>query len=136
MTIVEFIEARLADWEKLAKSATELPRVTVKYPAKRPPWQPEQWRVDDFGDVVTVNGAANPIQFDPCGGIIRSDHVSALIATFDPAMVLGLVAALRETLALYRRIRMVWTQGDEGPAMRALAALWSEHPEFRQEWAE
>ncbi|WP_280412581.1 DUF6221 family protein [Nocardia asiatica] len=135
MTIVEFIEARLAEWENLAKSATELPQVTVKYPAKRPPWEPEQWRVDEYGDVVTVNGDRDPIWNDDGG--VRGGHVAKLIATFDPAMVLELVNGLRGVLE-----SLIWldkqlsgtdkhhsTSYSYG-ALEDLAEIWREHPDY------
>ncbi|MFE7744396.1 DUF6221 family protein [Nocardia sp. NPDC057455] len=157
MTIVEFIEARLADWENLAKSATELPQVTVKYPEKRPPWEPERWAVDHFWDVVTVNGAADPIQFDPGGGGVRSGHVSALMAEFDPAMVLTIASGLRGMVddAIWNisnldgefgdgcgegdiragKCKYPSSHPDQSPSLRALATFWAAHTDYQPEWA-
>jgi hypothetical protein len=135
MSIVEFIEARLADWERLAKSATELPQVTVKYPEKRPLWEPERWEVTEYGDITTVNGANEPI----CGydGGPRSEAVAELIATFDPAMVLGLVSKMRGVLEsvvwldkqLSGTDKHPWTSYSYG-ALEDLAEIWREHPDY------
>ncbi|WP_306365391.1 DUF6221 family protein [Nocardia sp. CC227C] len=140
MTIAVFINARLTEREQLARDATELPAVTPKYPAKKPPWEPEQWRVDSFGDVVTVNGASNPLHAD-CGGGPRSEAVAQLIAANDPAAVLREVAFQRGVLGSHASFDGQWCNRCSPmehypcPELRGLAAIWREHADYRPEWA-
>lgn len=80
---------------QLARAATELPKITPRYPEKRPPWEPEEW-VPARDDVRTVNGAADPVLED---GGTRSRAVAALIAEFDPARALRQADVIRKVLA-------------------------------------
>lgn len=96
------LTAGLARRERIAQAATELPVVTPRYPAKKPPWEPERWRLDQYGQVVTVNGATDPItDADYGGGGTRSRAVAEFIAANDPADALRQVAAIREVIADY-----------------------------------
>ena len=152
--IQEFIHARLDHIAHTATTATELPQVTPRYPAKKPPWEPERWKVD-LWDVVTVNGASDPITIEPgpCGGT-RSTAVAHHIAAHDPATVLADVAFKRNILATHTP----YSTYRDGPAcygcsctastcwesepvpfpcdqLRHLAAIWSDHPDYQQQWA-
>ncbi|WP_245670972.1 DUF6221 family protein [Nocardia flavorosea] len=85
--------------ERLARAATDLPRPVTKWPEKRPPWEPERWRVDEFCDLVTVNGAADPIWEGDSGGGPRDIGVAEHIAAHDPARVLRWVSVVRQMIA-------------------------------------
>lgn len=77
--------------EQLARAATELPKVTPRYPEKRPSWEPEEW-APARDDVRTVNGAADPLRED---GGTRSRSVAEHIARHDPAREFPEVALKR-----------------------------------------
>lgn len=79
--------------ERIARAATKLPTPIVKYPQKRPPWEPERWEVDRFGDLASENGGANPVHDE---GGVRDDETAAHMARFDPARVIRQAEALRE----------------------------------------
>lgn len=149
--ITEFIEARLREWEALARDSTELRRVTVKYPAKRPPWEPERWELDEFRDLVSVNGQNPPMCEGEWGGGPRSVDVASLIAEFDPARAYGLAQVFRALLALHecrppsKYMPVAWCDpchGDgyaAGPGwpcqtVRYIASIWGGHSDYRDEW--
>lgn len=79
-----------------ARAATELPAITPRYPAKRPPWEPEQW-APARDDVRTVNGRADPLP--EVGGGTRSRAVAEFMALRDPADAVRWVEAIRKVLA-------------------------------------
>ncbi|MFC4373281.1 DUF6221 family protein [Nocardia halotolerans] len=138
MTIEEFIRARLDEDEATARAATELPRVTPKYPAKRPAWEPERWEVDMFDDVRTVNGATDPILIDPSSGGVRSRHVADHIAQNDPDTVLSDIAGKRKILTAAERVEENggWHISGQGvEIIYALAERWKTHPDFQPGWA-
>ncbi|MBF6573753.1 DUF6221 family protein [Nocardia farcinica] len=105
MRIEEFIEARLAEDEAAARKAADFP-----YDAPSDaPWVSMQLRVR--------RGVA----------MTSDEH----FARHDPARVLRQVAATRVALS--------WCLDDDavvmGPTIRAIAAIWSDHPDYRPEWA-
>lgn len=128
MTIEEFIEARLAEDEAIARAASG---------------QSAEWRVYEG----CVRGApfyeGDPAGGYPAGGettIVAYDGTppfeveaqqSRHIARHDPARVLRQVAA--------HRVALSWYLDDDdvvmGPTIRAIAAIWSDHPDYRPEWA-
>lgn len=139
MTMIEeFIQARLDDDERIARAATELPSVAPKYPAKRPAWEPEEWAVDEFGDVRTVNGASDPILTD--SGSARSRQAADHIARHDPARVMQQVTALRDAVVSIR-LQNIYPNGydlDEvnfRADLRPIAAIWSDHLDYQREWS-
>lgn len=92
----------LDERERIARAATELPAITPTYPTKRPSWEPERWQVDQYGSVVTVNGASDPvIDADYGGGGVRSKAVAEHVAVHDPADALKWVEAIRKVIAAY-----------------------------------
>ncbi len=92
------LTAGLADEERAARAATELPKVTRRYPEKRPPWEPERWSVDRWGDVVGLDGGDNPIVSSDAGGGTRSRAVAEHIALQDPKATLGRLEAMQRLL--------------------------------------
>lgn len=105
MRIEEFIEARLAEDESAARKAADFP-----YDAPSDaPWVSMQLRVR--------RGVA----------MTSDEH----FARHDPARVLRQVAATRVALSWYLDDDAVVM----GPTIRAIAAIWSDHPDYRPEWA-
>lgn len=138
--IVEFLEARLAEDEALAHATTE--------------YQP----IDEW-DAVGVEDAENPEIARKCWTVVeiamprRSNQAARSLMTHiahhDPARVLREVKAKRSILAEHT--------DDEGqcarcldsdgitylgaytapwpcPTLRALAAVYSDHPDYRPDW--
>lgn len=114
--ITEFIEARLAEWERLANEAGGLP-----------------WLACPSGVLHVAEGGNR--QIIPAAGVHQwnADH----IARHDPARVLAQVAALREIIG-------VWLHGElvEGGGwsiamdlvLRHIAAIWADHEDYDEEW--
>lgn len=140
MTAERFIRARLADLDSAARAATELPQPITKYPEKRKPWEPERWTADQYGSVVTVNGAADPIiDADYGGGGVRSEAVAKFIVMNDPATAIQHAKMLE--IILEEAQRMISTAANLGddhlPAefiIEALASMWPDHPDYDQAW--
>ncbi|WP_063017172.1 MULTISPECIES: DUF6221 family protein [Nocardia] len=122
MTIVEFIEARLAEDERIAQESD----------AGDGEWvYSEQW------DRVSTSQ-------EDLYTLYHAEH----IARHDPARVLRQVAALRGVVDNLRtipglRAALEAEFGSEdtaeeiraaGPDLRGIAAIWSDHPDFRPEW--
>ena len=85
--------------EELLFAATSLRRETPRYPAKSAPWEPERWQVNDFGDLITVNGDRDPIYAEAWeGGGPRDRAVADFMAANDPAHTMRMVSALRKVL--------------------------------------
>lgn len=109
MTIAEFIEQRLVEWEKAAKAAE--PR----------------WAVDVV-DCPDIDGAI---------GGYAVDHVMLN----DPARVLRQCEGLRAILEDYERYKAErrramngWDNAGDSPIVKAIASIWSDHPDYQQEW--
>lgn len=115
MTIEEFIEARLVEDEDIAAGATRGPR------------RPDGWSEDYGQEFVVVVGVRDGVP--DC--VVRSTDESRHIARHDPARVLRDIAAKRKALA--------WYLGDDEnvmwPTIQMIAAIWSDHPDYQQEWA-
>lgn len=110
MTIEEFIEARLAEDEHDAKNASGT--------ATERDWVYGLGRVSDTGEY----GGLHAETHDPRDGV----H----IARHDPARVLRQCAAMRVALNWY-------IEDDEmvmAATINAIAAIWSDHPEFQESW--
>ncbi|TLF96833.1 hypothetical protein FEK35_27475 [Nocardia cyriacigeorgica] len=121
MRIEQFIAARLADDEAVARKAADFP-----YDAPSDaPWVSMQLRVQ--------RGVA----------MTSDEH----FARHDPARVLRQVAAMRAILADHADdegyCSRCWDGDSYAPAsrmfpcptIRSLAFVWSDHPEFHQTWA-
>ena len=91
------LRAGLDTDERIARAATKLPQPTVKYPEKRPPWEPERWKFNQF-DLISMNGVCAPVDED---GPIRDDETAIHIANWDPKRVLDVTDAIRKVLADY-----------------------------------
>ncbi|MCQ4148696.1 DUF6221 family protein [Rhodococcus qingshengii] len=129
MTIVEFLQERLAEDERIAKESCAAGG---------------QWRMDHNLDVITANGSMTE---GGQPGLLGqyAEH----IARQDPARVLREVAAKRAILAEYPagfdlniNYAVVIVGGREMSArppspvfVRALAASYADHPEYQADWA-
>lgn len=110
MTIVEFIEARIAEDEE-----------TAKYSGG------DSWTDDDRFNRVDVTE-----------GYIETSHHGAHIARHDPARVLRQCAAIRELVKIASDVEAMYSIPAEDAAdsiRKTIAAIWSDHPDYQQEWS-
>lgn len=125
--IAAFIRARLDEWEALARDA-------------RGP----HWLASPSGVLSPQPGAAN-LQIVPAHTIMQGD--AAHIVTHDPASVLRQVAALRavvdEYVARDEDVDLMLGHGDPlrqrewsglRVAVRYIAAIWADHPDYDSAW--
>lgn len=137
MTIVEFLEARLAEDEAVAVAATKA-----------------HWYASSGGDFQDVNVSGVDMwggseQFEPLGDW-RDNQGIAHIQRHDPARVLREVAAKRELVAREGSDRCQghpkpWMRHGEygagfcftppeGSVLYVLASAYSDHPDFNPDW--
>lgn len=152
MTIEEFIEARLAEDEAIANAAGVGDRARWEYfpdngsderanVAHGEVYAPDATRTYAY----TVDGGRQ-VEGIECA-YITMDHEGILpsvepeqahhIARHDPDRALREVAAHRDLLDFYAEVRRVW-QRDYLKAdlvLGKLATIWSDHPDYRPEWA-
>ncbi len=120
MTIDEFIGARLDEDEQIARAAEHSEGSKDWHAA------PAEQR-----DSPAVNTDVRTTVTMVCGRA-SSEH----IARHDPARVLRQCAALR---AAVRHVETMISPSQqieaEGEVLYPIAAIWSDHPDFQQEWA-
>lgn len=118
MTVEEFIRARLAEDEDIAAGAIRGPR--------RPGWS------EDYGqEFMVVVGVRDGVP--DC--VVRSTDESRHIARHDPARVLRQTPVLRAVVELIEGMVSATQQsGAEDAVLYPLAEIWSEHPDYRDEW--
>lgn len=113
MTITEFLEARISEDEAVARAGA---------------WQDYGWEAREDAVWETMSFGAD------C--IVRCDEPeeAAHIARHDPARVLAECAAKR---AIIKGLEPFSTLDDiNAPELLSiLAAVYADHPEYRQEWA-
>lgn len=155
MTITEFLEARVAEDEAVARAATPGPWE----------WGPETDEWSDCGpNLETVaklppypDGSVSPVGSvigawgHDAWGVSVDDGDKAHIARHDPARVLAECAAKRAIIRGHRRVADLYEDalGDtctacfsSGPdaqafpcaTVRALAAVYADHADYRDEW--
>lgn len=134
--LVKFIQERTDEDERIAKAATS------------PPWS---------ADGMSVRGHERPYA-DSTGRatvlVVRHTwpQESAHIIRHDPARTLREVEMVRAILAEHATVtaafsgqicRVCWTTRKEGPlegdpypcrTLRLVAAIWSDHPDYKEEW--
>lgn len=143
MTIVEFLEARIAEDEAAA------------LPFRNELGETKQWRCDDIGGVVRYVGR---MEFGLPDLLAKFDtHLEgAHVERWDPARVLAECAAKRAILELHGPVEdKGWISGkdhdylwcgscgtlDDSPTpfpcetLGALAAVYSDHPDYDKDWA-
>ncbi|MFI6368911.1 DUF6221 family protein [Nocardia sp. NPDC050630] len=151
MTIDEFIRARLAEDETIARAA-------LRHPTKYNPETREhertgtdsgEWHTDSYvdpNDKRMVHGASMTI-YDEGG---HTAEQAAHIAHYDPARELRQVAATRDMFLFILESSGMWELlvGARPPsaeqasadiekirAVRAMVAVWRNHPDYRPEWS-
>jgi len=136
MGIVEFLEARIAEDEAIARTAAE-----------SDPGDKSHLERGKAGAAWTArNGMVEGAEEDlwDCEGsrtLQTTPEIAAHMARHDPARVLAECAAKRAVIALYRpgdlessdRGAYFYAEG-AGDAVKALAAVYKDHPDYRQEW--
>ncbi|MEE2040073.1 DUF6221 family protein [Nocardiopsis sp. CT-R113] len=150
MTIVEFIRARLDEDETAARAATPGPWEAVIHRAS--PEQMRRWRAGAallggaVSDVVRVE-VLPAIELEGNGdGGVGSVEDGVHIARWDPERGLREVAAKRAILAEHENgfpgldYCTSCRYGHEVapwpcPTVRALAAPWSDHPDYNPQWS-
>lgn len=125
MTIVEFLEARLAEDEAVARSAF------IDHEPRTAEW------IERGNEVVNADGSLV---------VSRTWNEVTHIARQDPSRALREVAAKRGILTEYvnecwvqeQGHRTAWTEGGQSTretAIRLFVAIYSDHPDYQQEWA-
>lgn len=146
MNVADFLLARLAEDEAMARAATWPP--DGGYDSGLAP----EWLLDDAGDLRDANLVA--ITADDGGGAgglmfsVAGNH----IARHDPARVLRQVEAMRRVVEEHRPTRRQVIDGDgmetvesyflcdsdmdmwPCDTLRALAAIWSDHADYDPDW--
>ena len=120
MDIADFIRARLDEDEQAARAAT-----------------PGPWTVDSdiYPEAINSPSGDQPVAGGRWGGeasVFETAADAVHIARHDPARVLAEVAAKRRILG--------WANSPALPpqesfyVLDALATVWAEHPDFREDW--
>lgn len=136
-TITEFLLARIAEDEAVA------------LPFKNELGDVRQWQADDIGGVVrTVD--PRPLGLPDMVGTCSTHLEADLMSRYDPARVLAECAAKRAIVAYFEleaekmadpRKRQAasepewWLMRAAERTLHSLAAVYSTHPDYRQEWA-
>ncbi|MFB7832023.1 DUF6221 family protein [Streptomyces sp. NPDC056056] len=137
--LIAFLRARLADDEQTAKAATWDGDMSARWQAGSSSYdkrrQSPRWYVLDAYEDGVVGDV------DPQGN--DDEGVARHIARHDPARVLAEVDAKRQIIEQHERYaaerrRMMggWdSQGPEdSPILTALASVYADHPDYRDEW--
>lgn len=119
MTVTEFIEARLSEAEKAARKAS----------GRSERWTRQgTWWLEGVEHEVVGDEEA-----------FCHPHNAVHIALNDPAHVLAWVAALRAVVEIASgecTACAIEAEPCELPeVLRAIAAIWAQHPDFESEWA-
>lgn len=145
MTITEFLLARIAEDEAVARAATEGPWEADAMDAGHSRFEMNVWiTAGDAGDTVCDMGGLQRSHNEKVAlddGYKDAQH----IARHDPARVLAECAAKRAIIAEHQqdhlgavctRCRFIGGYMEYPcPTLEALAAVYADHPDYRQEWA-
>ena len=131
--LIAFLAARLNEKESIAKAAQ------LRFPG---PWDRSLALDSPLPSAVSLYDS-----LDESFGVIRGSYAAEHIVLHHPARTLCEVEAGRAIIARYKRAAalpasvIAFTHGqDDGYAqacldvIRDLAALYSDHPDYRQEW--
>ncbi|MEV7584406.1 DUF6221 family protein [Streptomyces erythrochromogenes] len=121
MALVQFLRARLDEDEQIALSHRQ--------------WSPD-WYFDDTAGEIRDSVNRGTVAFVPAE--LDATH----IARHDPARALAEVEAKRRIIADYeryvaerRRAMGGWdSYPGESPILAALAAVYADHPDYRDDW--
>ncbi|MVU78215.1 hypothetical protein GPX89_13290 [Nocardia sp. ET3-3] len=125
MTIEEFIEARIAEDERVARKAGEQPGPIWDH-ALRESYPGIYTHEIDCEEEVFAR-----VDYEP-----TADH----IVSHDPARVLRQCAAMRSALETFEtfgeaaELPTIGWIGLRNGVIRSLAAIWSDHPDYRDDW--
>lgn len=129
MTIVEFIEARIAEDEQAAKDATEAP------------WN---LRLSESDDKILTESGHTLIYGASYKEVVLEVYENDLLhmSRHDPARVLRQCEALRRILDDYKRYLAEerrrfngWVTEKDSPITLAIASIWLDHPDYREDWS-
>lgn len=135
MNITEFLAARLAEDEQIARTATRGGwGMAVDEPSER------TWLIISYDE--ELEEAALICEGDREGGGVYHTEDAAHIVSHDPARVLREIEAKRAILAEYTDYVAMWEEEREAPdgvgALQAviahMSAVYSDHPDFKEEW--
>jgi hypothetical protein len=140
LTVTEFVLARIAEDEAAAKAAESGRWKLWGMSVMADPQGTSN--VDDAIDVASTRTTST------AGGYLRTFNARH-IARHDPARVLAQCAAMRKAVDAawddHLQIESEWGScrgqeqleavGDEPDVVRALASIWSDHPQFDPAWA-
>lgn len=123
MTIVEFLEARLEEDEAVAKAAFGADPTYAT------------WAYEGDEVFAPMEGERHSRLCLPA----VDEDLGAHIAHYDPARALSEVVAIRSLVELYGALSAHWVlnadYGFASTTLRTLAAIYSDHPDYQQEWA-
>ena len=138
--LTAFLSARLDEDEAAAKAAASTDHTTL---FSKPDMFAAEWRSHD--SAVMVESDAGPVVYDEGVPTVAQ---AAHIARHDPARVLREVVAKRSLIEDHTGQCCVndtccgeiagyfdSEAGDPCPVLLVLAAIYSDHPDYRQEWA-
>jgi len=134
MNILAFVRARLDEDQAVARAADPGPWEVITRPSE------DGFRIRRVDD-PSAEDVVGPGYED--GGVWQDDNATH-IARHDPARVLRDVAAKQRILAVHRPYVVEPDQACLGcagdnvwercPVLRALAAVYDDHPDYREEW--
>jgi hypothetical protein len=143
MTIVEFLEARIAEDEALAQAAAEstTPAMDTSREPVGPTWEDGDGMVlgkldkDGYPIPLWDNEGSWTLSMDPA--------VSAHVARHDPARVLAECAAKRAIIKEWEDPASLQDYDREGAfyasaithVLECLAAVYKDHPDYQEEWS-
>lgn len=104
MTIEEFIEARLGEWETAASDAVDGDERELREEGERAEWEWARFQLSRY------NGRRIGHTFQP--------------GAPTPTDMQRVCAALRLALEFWQGLTR----------LRTIAAIWSDHPDYREEW--
>ncbi|MGW9030388.1 DUF6221 family protein [Streptomyces sp. NPDC055722] len=121
--LVAFLRARLDEDDRAARAATP------------GPWTTRNLGRHDGSSIVADTGKRTRLGL-PVGPVLGAMHGpcgaadGSHAARHDPARVLRQTAILRDRVDLWSKML-----GSHAPAcLRAVAAIWADHPDYREEW--
>ena len=144
MTLTEFLLARLAEDEAAAKAASAISkwdaeaRDHVKVPAAPAIWV----TADGYGSgaVERTNGDPHDVGIVVYDEGCPNDAEATHIARHDPARVLADVESKRRIVEMFSgNLHERWDDGFEAEkigreVLRALAAVYADHPDYQEAW--
>ncbi len=114
--LIAFVSARLGEDEAAARLAAR---------------EGGTWKQDHPGSGAAISSLGGTVVYDEGS---PDEYQAAHIARHNPARALREVAFKQAILGQYRTAAG-WSSDNWPLSLRLLAAIWSDHPDYRQEWA-